>query len=603
MPDFNEIHELVIMPISSLLDKHFFIDSYQRGYRWKSQQIEDLLKDIDSFCPEPIINSKETSWYCLQPLVVKEMSEEKKNENNLPCNEIWYEVIDGQQRLTTVFLLVHYFNEMWIGKQKICEPNIKYRTRDNSSEFLKKLNVNENTLNVDIDTSNIDYYHISNGYKKIHDWFNKKESFDNNCFQSKLKEKTKVIWYELGVNEDSIDVFTRLNMGKIRLTNAELVKALLLSKESIISNSNFEKEGIRLKQLEIASEWDIIEQQLNEPSFWAFITNSNEVDYPTRIEFLLELSIENFNKHDENCIFNNFYELFVHNKDIKRIWEEKVVSNFEIIKEWYNNLELYHFIGYLINDNPNIIKELLKESKKREKINFVVFLKTKIQESIRGIDIDGINYIENWTELNKVLTLFNVLTVKNIGDPFHKYPFYYHKKEKWSLEHIHAQNSQSLNKRDQWEVWLKDHRFALEKTELENKLHLIEKIDNVLKLDDKNFTKEQFDSCASEIFNALSDQIDIFNKEDMHCIENMALLNVNNNSSLNNSTFAVKRHKILELDMGGSYIPICTKNVFLKYYNSNADNFLYWSKEDRISYRSKIEKTLEEYLEQKKITE
>ncbi len=44
-------------PIAELLGMNFLIPSYQRGYRWTKQQVEDLLDDINSFTPLPINNS------------------------------------------------------------------------------------------------------------------------------------------------------------------------------------------------------------------------------------------------------------------------------------------------------------------------------------------------------------------------------------------------------------------------------------------------------------------------------------------------------------------------------------------------------------------
>ena len=58
------------------------------------------------------------------------------------------------------------------------------------------------------------------------------------------------------------DVFTRLNVGRIPLTDAELVKALLLTR------SRSEVVNAR----EIAAQWDTIERDLRVPEFWAFVT-------------------------------------------------------------------------------------------------------------------------------------------------------------------------------------------------------------------------------------------------------------------------------------------------------------------------------------------
>ncbi|NLC92739.1 MAG: DUF262 domain-containing protein, partial [Treponema sp.] len=203
--------------IGELLDFNFFIPSYQRGYRWSERQIEDLLEDINAFIPTQIEKSDKKTWYCLQPVVVKECDERTKIENDLQGT--WYEVIDGQQRLTSIFLIIHYANEMWVGKQKVPEFQLKYETRENSFQFLKQQEINELKDEAEIDYENIDYYHISKAYNKIHNWVKNfkntyHKDFDNNDFQSKLKSYSKVIWYEIEAEKDAIEIFTRINMGK-----------------------------------------------------------------------------------------------------------------------------------------------------------------------------------------------------------------------------------------------------------------------------------------------------------------------------------------------------------------------------------------------------
>src|SRR4029450_975656 len=53
---------------------------------------------------------------------------------------------------------------------------------------------------------------------------------------------------------------------------------------------------------------------------------------------------------------------------------------------------------------------------------------------------------------------------------------------------------------------------------------------------------------------------------EMDGIGNLALLAGGDNALLSNEVFEVKRRRIIGLDRRGSYIPVCTRNVFLKYY-------------------------------------
>src|SRR5690554_2577123 len=325
-------NNISIKRINDLLKSNFFIPSYQRGYRWTEQQVTDLLNDINEFSPKEIPNSNEKTWYCLQPIVVKQKSE----------NE--WDVIDGQQRLTTIFLVIHYMNEMWKGKQKNNEFNLRFETRDKSQEFLKNILVDEISDEVVVNDENIDFHFISKAYSTIHNWVKSNDKLDTGNFESKFIHSSKIIWYETSINDDSIDIFTRINSGKIPLTNAELIKALFLN------SSNFEKadsEKLRLKQLEIASEWDRIEYTLQDDSFWYFI-NKSENNLATRIEFIFNLMSDkpSDDKYSTFHFFNGKFKT-KSEKEINDNWQE-IKKYFQTIEEWYNDRELYHKIGYLI---------------------------------------------------------------------------------------------------------------------------------------------------------------------------------------------------------------------------------------------------------------
>ena len=80
---------------------HFFIPDYQRGYRWSAKQVTELLEDIDAFEP-----NNSASIYCIQPLVVKNQNASSVDDGK---NAVW-EVIDGQQRLTTIHIQLNAIN-------------------------------------------------------------------------------------------------------------------------------------------------------------------------------------------------------------------------------------------------------------------------------------------------------------------------------------------------------------------------------------------------------------------------------------------------------------------------------------------------------------
>lgn len=95
-------NSLELKTINELQKAHFFVDSYQRGYKWKEQQVTELLDDIDEFEPK-----QESDFYCLQPVVVK-----RKTEGT----QYYWELIDGQQRMTTIFIILTYLtNEQYFS--------------------------------------------------------------------------------------------------------------------------------------------------------------------------------------------------------------------------------------------------------------------------------------------------------------------------------------------------------------------------------------------------------------------------------------------------------------------------------------------------------
>ena len=550
----------------------FYIADYQRGYRWK-EEVEMLLNDISEV--------EEGKNYCLQPIVVKRVGDK-------------FELIDGQQRLTTLYL-IQKFTKIYRPKIQI-KYTISYQTRENSKSYLENLDfesINDNP-------NNIDEHFINGAAQIIKDWF---EKFNNgehtkytsdddaaNDIQSKLNNKVHVIWYEVDSSENSTQLFTRLNIGKIPLTNAELVKALFLSRNNGIDDP---------KQLEIATPWDIIEKELRNDNFWYFITNEKAENYATRIELVFNL-MANKQVSDKERFRTFFYfsEKIKREKEKSNVWNE-ILRYYQKLKEWYENFEVYHKVGYLIATRAITLQELLEESKDKTKSVFQQSLNEKIAQSINfSKDYSELSYGSDDAQIEKILLLFNVETIRQKQDEFMRFPFERHKKENWSLEHIHAQNSEGLNKKEAVKEWLENHKQALESLNQEsvNGLlsrcdELIEKIDNP---NDKSNIGELFMPIFNDIIAAFSENGDV---EEIHTLDNMALLSVNNNSTLNNSTFDVKRNKIISMDKTIEYIPVCTRRVFLKYYTDSDKNQLhFWGKADRKAYIQNMNEVLRPYL-------
>ncbi|WP_407484247.1 DUF262 domain-containing protein [Elizabethkingia meningoseptica] len=557
-------NNISIKAVSDLLKYNFFIPSYQRGYRWTKQQVSDLLNDINEFSPKEIANSNEKTWYCLQPVVVKQ-----KDENE-------WDVIDGQQRLTTIYLILHYLNQGYIENRRKKLFGLKYETRDNSAQYLM------NELNGEaINDTNIDYHFISSAYKTICDWFaDKGQEFDINTFESKFNFSTKVIWYETSINEDSIDIFTRNNSGKIPLTNAELIKALFLNSSNF---TNADAEKLRLKQLEIASEWDRIEYALQNEAFWLFINNA-ENNLATRIEFIFNLMSDK-QSEDKFSTFYFFNEKFKtkSENEIDSNWQE-IKKYFQTLEEWYNDRELYHKIGYLIAVDTSI-KSILKEKKEKSKTEFLSWINQEIEAKIKKVNIETLEYGN--PAVRNILLLHNVQTMLNNKDETNRFPFYRYKKEIWDVEHIHAIATEVKVKNENQVEWLKNNFIKTDRHQTETLNNQIEQILKNNTIDDDNF---------SIIINY------VLGEED-NSIQNLCLLDRGTNRSYKNDSFKLKRKKIIERELKGTFFPICTKNVFMKYYSANVKGIEIWNNDDRQEYFDKIKSVIEQYLPQTELVE
>jgi hypothetical protein len=401
-----------------------------------------------------------------------------------------------------------------------------------------------------------------------------------------LNERIRIIWYEVDSNEDPVSLFTRLNIGRIPLTNAELLKALLLSRNNGIDDR---------KQLEIATEWDIIEKELHNDSLWYFITNEDPKAYPTRIELIFDL-MANKQKGEREKFFTFFHfdNEIKQKKDKSDIWKE-ILRYFQRLKEWYENIDLYHKIGYLIASESKSLQELIYESKD--------ITKSAFQNSLDALIAQSINFPKEYSDLSydnktdygyieRLLLLFNVETIRQKSDETMRFPFDKHKQEDWSLEHIHAQQSEGLNKREQWVEWLNLHKSSLLNIDCKSDENIIQEISEAV--NDEKLTGDRFSALFNRVIAILSEE---GSNEYTHSLSNLALLGQSDNSALNNSAFDVKRNKILEMDKTSDYIPVCTRRVFLKYYTPSESNQVhFWGKADRDGYIVEMNKVLRVYL-------
>lgn len=562
------MNSVELKTLNELSQYSFYIPAYQRGYRWTEQEVKDLLNDITEFMPREIVGSDDRTWYCLQPVVVKQR---KENE---------YEVIDGQQRLTTAYLILHYLNQDFVEKKRDKLFNLDYETRPDSKIFIQHPEVDSSSC--------IDFYYMHQAYSTIEKWFEASEqqtSFDKNDFRSKIKFHTKVIWYET-TEENPITVFTRLNIGKISLTNAELIKALFLN-SSNFRTTNF--DGMRRRQIEIANEWDNIEIAFQNDKLWYFLCNRQVRD--NRIEFIFNLMNDSADT-DTYSTFRFFSARLTDNseEDMKKNWEE-IQGYYQRFNEWFHDRELYHKIGFLLTAEIANIKELYSQSSKLRKSEFVAYINELIKQHYKSRTLLELNYESK--ETKSVLLLYNILTMLQNEHDASYFPFDDYKLNKWDVEHIasrkDARSVPAINR----ESWLLDVKCYIDQ-EQQDGPGLIKEVDSMLAA-----RRFDYDNDFAILFDKITIHFNRYmnNAEDMDEISNLALLDERTNRGYKNAVFPLKRKYIIELDKTGGFVPICTKNTFLKYFSDYPPKISFWTQDDREKYEQDLIRVLSPYME------
>jgi len=604
-------NDIRLKSITELLGMNFYIPEYQRGYRWTTHNVRQLLNDIWEYRTK----GSSHSFYCLQPIVVKEAIWQDDQGQAVEG----YELIDGQQRLTTLhriltyLMLEHLKTDLKTEGYHAERFAVYYKTRLESKEFLECSKYN---------ASKPDLYYMSEAYQTIKDWFEDgskgiprsvRETMLSVILPGILKDSNgrnitpewsvQVIWYEVFDSENgrqsqkSKELFTRLNRGKIPLTAAELSKAKFLNSKSFGQKTS--EEQIKRKT-EIIQIWDEIEAGLNEPRFWAFITNRPPAAYSSKIELLFDILTGK--KEREPDPLYSFIHFFDEEETAESLWQKwiELEEVYRSFRYWFSDKNLYHKIGYLIAAGTPA-RDLVRLRKSQKKRDFELALDEHITATIPG-DWDDLQFNRqgDYDKISRILLLHNLEIIRNNHNRNEFFPFEIYKQIVGSLEHIHAQNTEDIdpNKKEQWQEWLKEHiRLLKEKATDDKALHAL-----ILE------TEQSYETLTFQLFKSLSQRIlPYFNEnreighEFMHRIENLALLGLKENIVLSNSAFEVKRRKITAMDKRGEYIPPATKRVFLKYYSDEQQPaYTLWTASDREHYLDDIRRHLMPYLKEEK---
>lgn len=653
--------------IGELLDgRYFYIPSYQRGYRWTEKQVGDLLRDLLCFANDFANEGKEKKqeqFYCLQPVIARPITNEDKLKSmfgteyneSIQSHGVW-EIIDGQQRLTTIFLLYKYLLDQkgWDAETLKEEEDGKelyhicYATRDGSSQFLEGLTIK--TIEDSDEESlkdNVDYFHMANAFKYIGEWiktdgktinirYQLGGSLDNirtsffkllNGMSDTKGGSVQVLWYEIAEvkEKNNIKEFQKINTGKIRLTDAELIKGLFLLKKNFTSGDKY------IKQSELALEWEYIENTLHANNFWYFLQKKG-YDMPNRIDLLFNLiykknalkeipEVEWDAKIKEidarlmdtrqSEIFRFYYNRFEGKmgedlqQEVAVAWDE-VMELFRTLDDWFCTPSIYNYIGLLSQCGEDLCRLVLHFEYMPETIcrdDFEKYLKERISYHLRGAKVDDENkqilntYDKDHDTIYKLLLTLNIHLLNEQNQKLesesdvYKFPFDVLSAQNWDIEHIDSFHTNALKKeKDKWE-WIKT-AMADRKDELKD--------DEVAALKQKLDESALDDAISILKKNAQEVEVD---EEIKNTIGNLTLLDAATNRMYGNSLFCTKRRIIIERIKQGVFVPIATQYIFAKFFDEKGTNRSLWTKEDMEAYHKYIYEALKQYIKLEEVKE
>ena len=581
---------LVMKSIYELKNYTFTIPYQQRGYRWSKDNINKLLDDFKEFV------ESEKKTYCLQPIAVT------VEEDGIQDH---YTVIDGQQRLTTLYLLHKYLTSE--DKKLTDETEFFHYEYDKDSdhersEFLRKV------ISKD-DDSKIDFYYISQAYMTIKKWFGDKTDLKNkirNLFSSNNKS-VQVIWYLVDKGKEH-ETFRNINSGKIQLSNSDLIKALLLNRDNRIENKE-----------QIAAQFEIMERQFAEDRFW-YMLKSGDVETQkgqSRMDFIFNLITDIKDCDYQIDSRRSFYEISGYNKDkLEETWKA-AREKYQRLKDLFDDPYIFHYVGFLVYCGIDI-KSLLKDSEGKTKSVFLNYLKEIIEKKLAHKTIEEYSYFDSKEALRRLFVLHNIETIlqryenlkesRNLKFSFEYFPFELLYSQKWHIEHIASHTDNTLQSENDREDWIN--------SVIADYGNFFDGMEEYKKAKNDFSNKENFDELYKAIINKIEEKeekegLKPLSEEEKNGIGNLVLLDEHTNTFFHNSLFPRKRRIVIiasglrnedesaiKTNIKSVYVPICTQQVYTKSYNKkNNVKLNSWGKDDCDAYLKDMKEKLAYYFE------
>jgi len=607
----------------------FVIPEYQRGYKWGEAPIIKLLNDIDRFD----IRGEDEKFYCLNNLTIVKHDEAG----------IEYYVVDGQQRLTTITVILacmrHIDDKLEFPK---FQSKIKYNIREITQDFLTKL-VNDDNFGIDgssvrfhelfqgEDTSSwnvfvesydeFDYqdiFYLFNAYKSIRKWLFEHEKTRKE-FIYKLLHHVKLIVNNVPDVESEATLFGNLNSNKVQLDGADLVRALIITNVARIETDEIDdvlkrKLVINEKRVRIGIQIDTIMHWWKDKShqkFYQILSKTVKTDMTSNVEFDEKKNPLNYlykiytRYHKEKTIALENFE-----KDIVSQWKE-IQQLQRILEQWYDDDKLYHALGFIFFRYSQSIKieDIFKEWNYKSIGNFYKYLLDNISKNLfvnksdqsnnlSETEYEKICFEENWYEDDNVIPIMILLDIIHEERNGKRLPVDMFTSNGADKEHIFPQtplgavtNKKEIGDR---KTILKEYvNLVNECVDGQDKVNISDPID---KWDDTKMQSKDLEELQTEINEKIKKVIPI------NCLGNICLLDKCLNRSYGNDFYTAKRLAVVNNYFNGSYIRPHVIEAFDKSWEKRESDKIsndimnLWKKDDIIKRRKYIYESINSYL-------
>jgi hypothetical protein len=563
---------------------HFNIPEYQRGYKWTKPLIEDLLNDIKD------ADTEGEKFYCLQNITII-----KRNGK--------FNVIDGQQRLTTLLIILSY-----LGKSDLVKERIGYSIRKETHAFLTDLVVTRKIWEENFVSYNDfvsihkqydkpDTYVIFNAAKTVEDWF--KNNPDSKV-EEKLNSDVKFIVNNLPPDKTSEEtIFRNLNSDRVPLDGADLVRAIIITRvaneliqdtekstKNIVATNEYRvKIGLELdhwnnwwSRADVQAYFDLLIQPktLQNAKENRFDTKTN----PTNQLYLLYA--EHSEKVFELKTFEKGFDSNGKSGDDTLEMYKAILKLHHTLQDWYSDREVYHYLGYLFAQFRNMkfkeVWEKWNESQTRDE--FKSKLRKWIKESLFNENDEEQNYNKwiknirnvkhNWFDEDKLVKLLILLEIiefskenENDNDlPFMKAKYFKKQTDKSNSEdkeHILPQTPNSEKEDKRIDEFSTEEIIAFFQ-DLIKQVSDSDELQSILKSFQEK-AKEEEATAKEQVYNEL-------NRLGLNSIGNIVLLHHRPNRQYKNNPYLEKRRTIIDNVSNGVYIRRHTLNTFVKQTNN-----------------------------------